>query len=95
MPIIAKTGGDFTPAPAGTHAAVCVDVIDLGVIEVNYQGKVKAWTTASRSWCGAGTRAACIKKPLCGGISKVGVVGRSLIKSCKASTWKTCFRPAV
>ncbi len=35
MPILAKDnnggGGDFTPAPAGLHNAVCVDVIDLGM----------------------------------------------------------------
>jgi hypothetical protein len=41
MPIIAKAGGNFTPAPAGTHAAVCVDTIDLGEIEVTYQGKAQ------------------------------------------------------
>jgi hypothetical protein len=41
MPIIAKAGASFTPAPAGTHCAVCVDVIDLGVVEVNYLGKVR------------------------------------------------------
>jgi hypothetical protein len=34
MPIIAKSNGDgqsFEPAPAGTHQAVCVDVIDIGM----------------------------------------------------------------
>src|SRR5215469_1843604 len=41
MPIFAKAGGNFTPAPAGTHAAVCVDVIDLGMIEVTYLGKTQ------------------------------------------------------
>jgi hypothetical protein len=41
MPIIAKAGGNFTPAPSGTHAAVCVDVIDLGLIEVTYLGKTQ------------------------------------------------------
>jgi hypothetical protein len=41
MPIIAKAGGNFTPAPAGTHAAICVDVIDLGMIEVTYLGKTQ------------------------------------------------------
>jgi hypothetical protein len=41
MPIIARAGGSFTPAPAGTHAAVCVDVIDHGEIEVTYQGKTQ------------------------------------------------------
>lgn len=45
MPIIAKAGGgnpDFLPAPAGTHAAVCCDIIDLGVLKVNYGGKEKS-----------------------------------------------------
>ena len=44
MPIIAKAtggGGDFLPCPAGTHAAVCVDVVDLGILEVNFGGKGK------------------------------------------------------
>jgi hypothetical protein len=41
MPIIAKAGGSFLPAPAGTHAAVCCDVIDLGMIEVSYLGKTQ------------------------------------------------------
>ncbi len=44
MPIIAKdTGGgkEFTPAPGGVHAAVCCDVVDLGVLEVIYSGKTK------------------------------------------------------
>jgi hypothetical protein len=34
VPIIATAGADsanFTPAPAGTHQAVCVDVIDVGM----------------------------------------------------------------
>lgn len=37
MPIIATAGSDsgtFTPAPAGVHQAVCVDVIDKGIVEV-------------------------------------------------------------
>jgi hypothetical protein len=41
MPIIAKAGPTFTPAPAGAHASICVDVIDKGVLEVTYQGKTK------------------------------------------------------
>lgn len=37
MPIYAKaTGSGFTPAPAGQHAAVCVDVVDLGMVEVKW-----------------------------------------------------------
>ena len=30
MPIAKEKGGDFVPAPAGTHIARCVDVISLG-----------------------------------------------------------------
>jgi hypothetical protein len=42
MPIIAKkTGTDFVPAPSGAWAAVCVDVVDLGVLEVTYANKTK------------------------------------------------------
>lgn len=42
MPIIAKaTSSAFIPAPAGAHSAVCVDVVDLGVLEVNFGGKSK------------------------------------------------------
>lgn len=40
MPIVATAGETttFTPAPEGVHQAVCVDVIDLGVIP-GFQGK--------------------------------------------------------
>jgi len=41
VPIYAKAGASFTPAPAGVHAAVCIDVIDLGELEVSYAGKTK------------------------------------------------------
>lgn len=34
-------GGDFTPAPAGTHTAVCFRVIDLGTQQVTFQGESK------------------------------------------------------
>lgn len=34
MSIVAKNkGGDFTPAPAGVWPAVCVDVVDKGMVE--------------------------------------------------------------
>lgn len=43
MPIIAKANGtNFTPAPEGTHSGVCVDVIDLGMLEVSYNNKTKS-----------------------------------------------------
>jgi hypothetical protein len=40
MGVVAKSSGtSFKPAPAGTHAAVCVDVIDHGMVETEYNGK--------------------------------------------------------
>lgn len=41
MGIIAKAGATFTPCPDGTHPVVCCDVIDLGLVESNFGGKVK------------------------------------------------------
>lgn len=42
MAIIAKAGGgNFVPCPPGQHAAVCCDVVDMGLLEVNWGGKVK------------------------------------------------------
>lgn len=43
MPIIATAGDtrEFTPAPAGLHQAVCVDVVDMGILEVTYAGVTK------------------------------------------------------
>lgn len=35
-----QTDYEFEPAPAGTHQAVCIDVIDLGVNELNYSGEI-------------------------------------------------------
>ena len=42
MPIVAKASAStFLPAPAGTHAAVCCDVVDLGILKVSFGGKDK------------------------------------------------------
>jgi hypothetical protein len=42
MAIVAKaTGGNFIPAPEGTHSAVCVDVVDLGLLEVKWKNELK------------------------------------------------------
>jgi hypothetical protein len=38
MAIYAKSGATFVPAPAGPHSAVCVDVVDMGMVKTNYQG---------------------------------------------------------
>jgi len=34
-----KVGGDFKPHPEGIHPAVCVDLIDLGLVETDWQGQ--------------------------------------------------------
>ena len=43
MAIIAKdTGGGFTPHPEGQFRAVCVDVVDRGIVETTWQGKTRS-----------------------------------------------------
>ena len=34
-----KDSGDFKPHPEGIHPAICVDVIDLGLVETEFQGQ--------------------------------------------------------
>lgn len=43
MPIIATAGEGktFAPAPAGVHQGVCVDVVDMGMLEVKWAGETK------------------------------------------------------
>lgn len=43
MGIIVSAGESrtFAPAPAGLHQAVCVDTVDMGLLEVTYSGKTK------------------------------------------------------
>src|SRR5689334_864018 len=43
MPIVASNsgGGNFTPAPEGIHSAVCVDILDLGILPITFQGETK------------------------------------------------------
>lgn len=41
MPLPANTGGDFTPAPAGSHVAICIRVVDLGTQQTEYMGQPK------------------------------------------------------
>lgn len=42
MPIIAKRPeSSFTPCPEGLHHAVCVDVVDLGVLQTNWGDRHK------------------------------------------------------
>jgi hypothetical protein len=39
MILQSKAGGEFKPHPEGIHPAVCVDVIDLGLVETEFQGQ--------------------------------------------------------
>ena len=39
MVLQCKDGGDFTPHPEGIHPAVCVDVVDLGLVDTEFQGQ--------------------------------------------------------
>lgn len=42
MPVmVAEPQTDFVPAPPGLHRAVCVDVVDLGMVETTYGPKHK------------------------------------------------------
>jgi hypothetical protein len=53
MPIYASAkspGGNYEPAPAGTHAAICCDVVDLGVLEVSFSGKTKKQHKINICW---------------------------------------------
>lgn len=36
---VRNKGADFTPAPAGLHHSVCVDAVDLGMVEGNFGKK--------------------------------------------------------
>lgn len=58
MPIIA-TGSEskqYAPCPSGTHQAVCVDVIDLGIVEGSYQGKPNKRHKINIAWQVSETR---------------------------------------
>ena len=53
MAIVANSGTSnrsFEPAPAGVHAAVCVDVVDLGMIESTWQGQTKTQHKIRVAW---------------------------------------------
>ena len=41
LTLTSKDGGDFKPHPEGIHPAVCVDVVDLGLVETEFQGVKK------------------------------------------------------
>ena len=41
LTLTCKDSGDFKPHPEGIHPAVCVDVMDLGLVETDFQGQRK------------------------------------------------------
>ncbi len=41
LTLTCKDNGDFKPHPEGIHPAVCVDVMDLGLVETDFQGVKK------------------------------------------------------
>lgn len=41
LTLTSNNGGDFAPHPEGVHSAVCVDVMDLGLVETEFQGVKK------------------------------------------------------
>lgn len=47
---IENKGGDFKIPPAGTHAARCISIIDLGTQEIEWQGKKKEQRKIRFSW---------------------------------------------
>ena len=52
MPIYAKSSGgtQYAPAPSGTFAAVCVDVVDMGLVKVSWGGKEKSQHKITIVW---------------------------------------------
>lgn len=55
MPIIVK-GEKFDPAPDGMHPGVCVDIVDMGIIESTYSGQTKKQHKIRLVWEIAATR---------------------------------------
>ena len=41
MPIVAKDGGDFENHPEGQYRAICMDIVDLGMVENKAFGKMQ------------------------------------------------------
>lgn len=41
MAFIVSKGSSFVPCPAGPHSAVAVDIVDLGMVDTEWQGKKK------------------------------------------------------
>ena len=47
---VSRPKGDFDPAPAGAHQAVCCDVVDLGRVTTSWQGKERVVEMVQLRW---------------------------------------------
>jgi len=45
-----SAGGDFIPPPAGSHAAICYRIVDLGTQQSEFQGAIKFQRKILISW---------------------------------------------
>lgn len=50
MGVVASKGVSFTPCPAGSHVAVCCDVVDLGIVVSKYKDKEKKQHKVTIVW---------------------------------------------
>ncbi len=50
MVVARDKGGNFNPCPAGSHQGVCVDVIDHGMVDVTFGGKIEKKHKATIRW---------------------------------------------
>jgi len=50
MPIMVKAGVNFIPAPEGSHSAVLVDVVDLGLVSTSFNGKTESKRMVRLVW---------------------------------------------
>lgn len=50
MSITAKAGASYETCPAGSFAAVCCDVVDMGMVESTYAGKKKKQPKIRIGW---------------------------------------------
>lgn len=41
IPVSAGSSSSFKPCPVGVHQAVCCDVVDMGLLEVSWNGQTK------------------------------------------------------
>lgn len=48
--VSAGSGSTFAPAPAGVHQAVCVDVVDMGLLKVTWNGQEKTQHKVRLVW---------------------------------------------